>query len=108
MVVLTSTMFELIEQNAEDELTFVIAHELAHIKRRHISKQLIILPALWIPGLTQAYSRACEYTCDRYASYYTGNTEAANNCLTIIGIGKTLFQYVNREAYLKQADESSP
>jgi Zn-dependent protease with chaperone function len=33
MVVLYSTIFELIEQEAEDELTFVIAHELAHIKR---------------------------------------------------------------------------
>jgi Zn-dependent protease with chaperone function len=105
MVVLYSTIFELIEQNAEDELAFVIAHELAHIKRRHISRQLMVLPALWIPGLTQAYSRACEYSCDRYAAYYTEKSEAAKNCLTILAIGKSLYKYVNRTSYLNQVNE---
>ena len=96
MVVLYSSMFELIEQGAEDELAFVIAHELAHIKRRHIAKQLVILPAMWVPGITQAYSRACEYTCDRYAAYYTQNVETAKNCLTILGVGKKLYKYVDQ------------
>jgi Zn-dependent protease with chaperone function len=105
MIVLYSTIFELIEQEAEDELTFVIAHELAHIKRRHISRQLMILPAMWIPGVTQAYSRACEYTCDRYSAYYTGNSEAAKNCLTILGVGKILSKYVNRTTYVNQINE---
>jgi Zn-dependent protease with chaperone function len=105
MVVLYSTIFELIEEGAEDELTFVIAHELAHIKRRHISTQLMILPAMWIPGVTQAYSRACEYTCDRYAAYYTENSEAAKHCLTIFGVGKILSKYVNRTSYLNQAHQ---
>jgi Zn-dependent protease with chaperone function len=105
MIVLYSTIFELIEQEADDELTFVIAHELAHIKRRHISRQLMILPAMWVPGVTQAYSRACEYTCDRYAAYYTGNSEAAKNSLTILGIGKILSKYVNRTTYLNQINE---
>jgi Zn-dependent protease with chaperone function len=102
MVVLYSSMFELIEQGAEDELAFVIAHELAHIKRRHIAKQLLILPAMWVPGITQAYSRACEYTCDRYAAYYTQNVEAAKNCLTILGVGKKLYKYVDQNQYLNQ------
>jgi Zn-dependent protease with chaperone function len=105
MIVLYSTIFELIEQEAEDELTFVIAHELAHIKRRHISKQLLILPAMWVPGLRQAYSRACEYTCDRYAAYYTQNLEAAKNSLTMLAIGKSLYKYVNRNQYLNQVNE---
>ena len=102
MVVLYSSMFELIEQGAEDELAFVIAHELAHIKRRHIAKQLVILPAMWVPGITQAYSRACEYTCDRYAAYYTQNVETAKNCLTILGVGKKLYKYVDQNQYLNQ------
>ncbi|MGO4890673.1 M48 family metallopeptidase [Anaerobacillus sp. MEB173] len=105
MIVLYSTIFELIEREGEDELAFVIAHELAHIKRRHISKQLIILPAMWIPGLTQSYSRACEFTCDRYATYYTGNSEAAKNCLTMLGIGSALYKKVNRSNYLDQIEE---
>ncbi|MBS4022637.1 MAG: ankyrin repeat domain-containing protein [Dethiobacter sp.] len=102
MVVLYSSMFELIEQGAEDELAFVIGHELAHIKRRHITKQLVILPAMWVPGITQAYSRACEYTCDRYAAYYTQNAEVAKNCLTILGVGKKLYKYVDQNQYLNQ------
>jgi Zn-dependent protease with chaperone function len=105
MVVLYSTIFELIEEGAEDELTFVIAHELAHIKRRHLSTQLMILPAMWIPGVTQAYSRACEYSCDRYAAYYTENSEAAKQCLTIFGVGKILSKHVNRTSYLNQVNQ---
>jgi Zn-dependent protease with chaperone function len=105
MVVLYSAIFELMEEGAEDELSFVIAHELAHIKRRHISKQLLVLPAMWIPGVTQAYSRACEYTCDRIAAFYTGNSEAAKNCLTIFGVGKILSKQVNRTSYLNQVNE---
>jgi ankyrin repeat protein/Zn-dependent protease with chaperone function len=105
MVVLYSTIFELHEEGGEDELAFVIAHELAHIKRRHISRQLAVLPALWIPGIREAYSRACEYTCDRFAAYYTGNSEAAKNCLTMFGVGKSLSKRVNRASYLNQINE---
>jgi hypothetical protein len=105
MVVLYSAVFELIEEGAENELSFVIAHELAHIKRRHISKQLLVLPAMWIPGITQTYSRACEYTCDRMAAFYTGNSEAAKNALTIFSVGKILFKQVNRTSFLNQVNE---
>lgn len=102
MVVVYSEIFELIERNADDELTFVIAHELAHIKRRHISKLLFILPAMWIPSIAELYLRACEYTCDRYAAYYIGNTEAAKNSLTILAVGKALYKHVDRSEYLEQ------
>lgn len=101
--ILNSNIFDLIDSGEEDELTFVIAHELAHIKRKHISKQLLILPAMWIPFLGEAYSRACEYTCDRYAAYYTGNEEAAKNGLTILAVGKILYKHVNRQEYLHQS-----
>ncbi|WP_410511078.1 ankyrin repeat domain-containing protein [Paenibacillus sp. BR2-3] len=105
MVVLYSSIFELSEEGAEVELAFVIAHELAHIKRRHLSRQLVVLPAMWMPGVREAYSRACEYTCDRFAAYYTGNSEAAKNCLTMFGIGKLLSKRVNRTSYLNQVNE---
>lgn len=103
MVVLYSDLFEMIQAGGEKELTFVISHELAHIKRNHLSKQLLILPALWLPFLGEAYSRACEYTCDRMAAYYTNDAEAAMNGLTILAIGKTLYKRVDREEYLLQS-----
>ncbi|MGC5326032.1 M48 family metallopeptidase [Brevibacillus sp. SYSU BS000544] len=104
-VVLYSDIVELIEAEGEEELTFVIAHELAHIKRKHVSKQLLILPALWVPFLGNAYSRACEYTCDRMAAVYTGNPEAAMNGLSILAIGKILYKRMNRADYLMQSNK---
>ncbi|MHB1404480.1 MAG: M48 family metallopeptidase [Desulfitobacteriaceae bacterium] len=102
MVVLYSEIFELIAHKATDEVAFILAHELAHIKRRHISKQLAILPALWIPFAGEAYSRSCEYTCDRYAAYYTSKAKAATNSLVILAIGKALYKQVNLDKFLEQ------
>ena len=107
MVVLYSDIFDLIETENEDVVHYVIAHELAHIKRRHITTQMVILPAMWVPFLGEAYSRACEYTSDRYAAYYTNSFEAAKNGLTILAIGKKLYKRVNHDAYLKQIQDES-
>lgn len=104
MVVLYSEFFELIERDAEDEVAFVIAHELAHIKRNHISKMLFIMPSMFIPGIAEMYLRACEYTCDRYAAFFIGNPEAAKNGLTVLAIGKTLYRHVNHYEYVKQVE----
>ncbi|MDF2959817.1 MAG: peptidase [Paenibacillus sp.] len=102
-VVLYSDIFELIEQGNEDELTFVIAHELAHIQRKHVTKQLLVFPALWIPFIGKAYSRSCEFTCDRIAMAYTGHPEAAVNALAILAVGKQLFRKVDIREYLDQS-----
>jgi hypothetical protein len=68
-------------------------------------KQMFILPATLIPALGKAYSRCCEYTCDRYAANYTNNIEAAMNGLTILAVGKKLFRRVNRNEYLMQGSK---
>lgn len=103
MIVLYSEIFDLIDTDDQAALCFVIAHELAHIKRRHVAKQMFILPAMLIPSLGKAYSRSCEYTCDRFAAHYTNNIEAAMNGLTILAVGKKLFKRVNRNEYLIQS-----
>lgn len=102
-VVLYSDIFELIDSESEEELEFIIAHELAHIQRRHVANHLLLLPAMWLPFLGKAYSRACEYTCDRLAAYYTGNLEASINGLTLLAIGKALYKKVNRGEYILQS-----
>lgn len=104
MVVLYSDVFDLIDNNAEKELLFILAHELAHIKRRHISTRMLILPAMWVPFLAEAYSRACEYTCDRFGAYYTENYEAARNSLTILAVGKNVYPKVNQIEFFKQVE----
>lgn len=102
MVVIYSEVFELAREQGEKELDFIIAHELAHIKRRHVWMSILVLPAAFIPFLSQAYSRACEYTCDRSAAYYIQDGPAAKRALTILSIGKGLYKEVNNVAYLEQ------
>lgn len=107
MVVIYSEAFELARQGGADELDFIIAHELSHINRRHVWKNLLLMPANFIPFLSQAYSRSCEYTCDREAAYFTQNGVAAKRALTILGAGKDLYLEVNEQAYLEQIKSES-
>lgn len=108
MVVLYSEVFELAREQGQEELDFIIAHELAHIKRRHVWKNLLILPAGFIPFLSEAYSRSCEYTCDRHAAFTIDNASAAKRALTLLGIGKKTYLEVNEDAYCEQiATESN-
>ncbi|WP_349291251.1 M48 family metallopeptidase [Planococcus beijingensis] len=102
MVVLYSEVFEMAREQGQEELDFIIAHELAHVKRRHIWKNLLILPAGFIPFLSEAYSRSCEYTCDRHAAYTIQNAPAAKRALTLLGIGKKTYLEVNEDAYREQ------
>ncbi|WP_226658658.1 M48 family metallopeptidase [Pseudalkalibacillus hwajinpoensis] len=101
-VVLYSDIFELIEEEAEEEVTFILAHELAHIKRNHIMKQLLLLPGNLVPFLGSAYSRACEFTCDRMGAHYIKSGERAGNALMILAVGKRLYQSVNKDVYIEQ------
>lgn len=101
-VVLYSNLFEMADTE-QDELTYVIAHELAHIKRNHMTKSLLLLPAQWMPFLGKAYSRACEYTCDRIAAAYTGNAPAAISALTILAIGRTMYAKVDVAEYVAES-----
>ena len=70
MVVLYSDIFALVEEQGEKEVLYVLAHEFAHIKRKHVGYGWLFMPGLAFPFLGKAYSRACEYTCDRSGAYY--------------------------------------
>ncbi|MEG0472911.1 MAG: M48 family metallopeptidase [Solibacillus sp.] len=107
MVVLYSEVFELAREQGQDELDFIIAHELAHVKRRHVWKNLLILPAGFIPFLSSAYSRSCEYTCDRHAAFTIQNAAAAKRALTLLGIGKNMYLEVNEDAFREQIKTES-
>jgi Zn-dependent protease with chaperone function len=102
MVIVYSEIFDLIEDGLDDELYFILAHELAHIKRNHLGKIAFILPSMWIPGVAETYLRACEYTCDRYAAYYSGNLGASKNSLMMLAIGKKLVHRTDKTEYMKQ------
>lgn len=106
-IVLYSEIVEIVNDGHEEELNFIIAHELAHIKRKHVTKHLFILPALWVPFLGNAYSRACEYTCDRIAAAYINCPEDATTALAILAVGKKLFVNMDILEYIQTAKAES-
>ena len=99
-VVLFSDIFELAYKQGEAELAFIICHEFAHLKRKHVSRRILLFPSMFVPFLSQAYSRACEYTCDNFAAYH--QPAGAQNGLLILAIGKELYQKVNVQEYINQ------
>ncbi len=54
----------------KDKLKFLIAHELCHLHRGHTRWMAFLGPSRLLPFLGDAYSKACEYTCDAHAAYY--------------------------------------
>ena len=103
-VVLFSDVVELARRQGEQALAFVIAHELAHHERGHTGwKRLVIAPALWMPFIGSAYSRACEYTCDAYAT--DAVADGAVDGLLVLAAGKELYAEVDAEAFVLQAQE---
>jgi Zn-dependent protease with chaperone function len=105
IVVLYSDFVDISFDSNGHEIDFVIAHELSHIKRNHITKSLLIFPAMWIPFLGVSFTRMAEYTCDRMAAYYTNRPHDAINGLLILAAGKQLYKNVNIQAFMEQYND---
>jgi Zn-dependent protease with chaperone function len=98
-VVIYSEILELAYEKGEEALKFVIAHELGHVKRKHMTKKTLLFPSAIIPFLALAYSRACEYTCDNIGKSLSPS--GAINGVLILAVGKQLYKKVNAEEYIK-------
>lgn len=88
-----------------EELNMVIGHELAHHAAGHINwlKQLVILPAKFMPFLASAYYRACEYTADRIAYELVDDKSAcARALLTITSGSEALASNTDVQAFAAQ------
>ncbi len=94
-IVLYSDVFEMIYKDGKEAVSFIIGHELGHIKRKHVNffKSFITLPARFIPFLGSAYSRACEYTCDNIG--YNLVPKGAISGLLILAAGRKLYTKIN-------------
>lgn len=102
MVVLYSDIFALVEEQGEKEVLYILAHEFAHIKRKHVGYGWLFMPGLAFPFLGKAYSRACEYTCDRSGAYYCQSFEGAKNALVILAVGPQLYKKVDQTVFMQQ------
>jgi Zn-dependent protease with chaperone function len=88
-----------------DVLKYVTAHELCHIRQRHLSKRTWLFPSAFIPLLSLAYSRACEYTCDRVGFHFS--PKGAIEGVLVMTVGKEIHSHFNVERHLDNAVQTS-
>lgn len=98
---INSDIFEVsyLEHKDINTLSFIIGHELCHLKRRHSTTLMTLLetPSRIIPIWSSAVSRVKEYTCDRHAAWLCpGGIDG----LLILSIGKHLYKSVDVDEYI--------
>jgi len=80
-------------------LRFVLAHELGHVKCRHVSLwRMILSPVSTLIKLSPSIIRAQEYTADRVAAFYV--PEGVRGMFALYA-GKNIYQRVDPDAYLE-------
>ena len=107
-VILNSALVDACERGVSGvgptEIDFVIAHETAHLAAGHLS--WFLLPVRIIPLLGPAWSRACEYTCDRAGQAFVGNLETSSRALAILAAGARAGRSLDLDQFVAQRDES--
>ncbi|MCW3788250.1 M48 family metallopeptidase [Plebeiibacterium sediminum] len=99
IVIYSDVLEEAYEKNLAS-VEFIIGHELGHIKRKHLQKRLFLFPSFIIPFLNQAYSRACEYTCDNIGASLS--PDGVVNGLVLLSSGKKLYGRVDVKNFVEQ------
>jgi Zn-dependent protease with chaperone function len=101
-IMISSDVAEIAYEKGPQELAFVVAHELGHVKRGHCKWAWLHIPASLIPFYGNAYSRACEYTCDRIAQALV--PDGALYGLVSLAAGTKLYKNVNLKELYKQSE----
>lgn len=100
-IVISSDALEAFGQDT-DEIRFLIGHEIGHIKRKHLTKQLFLFPGMVLPLLGPAYQRACEATCDRYGAFATNNVDGAMRAMMVFSGGRDSGKWMNADVFSDQ------
>lgn len=101
-VILYSDVLALANQKGEKAVSFVVGHELGHIRRKHMTRRALLYPAMIFPFLGGAYSRACEYTCDRFGNAL--EPEGGIDGLLVLAAGRELYAQVDKSEYISQRE----
>jgi Zn-dependent protease with chaperone function len=88
------------------EIDAIIGHELGHLALGHLRWLTVLAPARFLPWLGAAYSRACEYSCDRCGMEVAGDLHSACRGLSVLAAGGKLSRQVNLNASIAQAQET--
>jgi Zn-dependent protease with chaperone function len=100
-IVLYSELLEACGDDAE-AVDFIVGHELGHVKAGHLRFQWVIILGRLFPFLGGAYSRAREYTADRYGLAGITDPHGATRGLTVLAAGAVHARRVNLAAMLQQ------
>lgn len=95
----------LVEASSNEQVKFVIGHELGHHAAGHLNGWLNFLraPSQAVPFLGAAYSRSREYTCDSIGAYLSKDLTASRSSLQMLGCGcRRLNTVMSCEAFLAQ------
>jgi Zn-dependent protease with chaperone function len=86
---------------------FYVGHELGHINQGHLKWMSFLLPARLIPFLGAAYSRAREYTCDRYGFTCCDSANDSVRALAVLAVGGAHASRLNTARYIEQTKTTS-
>ena len=101
-LLLTSSLVDAV---TDEQIKFVIGHELGHHAAGHLSfiGFWLRFPARIIPFLHKAYSRQCEYTCDKIGYFISRDVENSCTAIQMLGCGcQKLNGKMNLFAFEKQ------
>jgi Zn-dependent protease with chaperone function len=101
-VIIYSDVLELALAQGEAAVGFIVGHELGHIWRGHLKYRWLTAPGRLFPYLGLAYSRACEYTCDRVGAFC--QPDGAISGLLALAAGKQLHAHVDVREFAAQAE----
>jgi Zn-dependent protease with chaperone function len=95
----------LVDASSNEQVKFVIGHELGHHAAGHLNGWLNFLraPSQVVPFLNAAYSRSREYTCDSIGAYLSKDLSASRSALQMLGCGcRRLNTTMSCEAFMAQ------
>lgn len=101
-VVVYSDVLALAQEQGEAAVGFIIAHELGHVARGHLRLRWLTMPGRLVPYLGAAWSRACEYTCDRFGAHC--QPDGAVDGLLVLAAGPALYRNVDAREYARQVE----
>lgn len=104
-VVLNSDVVDAMDKHI-DGVRFYIGHELGHLRMKHLNGHLLRWPALWLPLLGAAYSRARETTCDRHGLACSSSGDGAARALAALAAGSKRWQQLDMQSYVRQASHT--
>lgn len=100
-IIINADVLSLAIRRGPAAVSFVVGHELGHHWRGHLKWRWLIAPARMVPYLGSAYSRACEYSCDRVGAFC--EPVGAVDGLLVLAAGGWLHTHVDPREFARQS-----